>query len=96
MAGAPKGNKNAVKENRLVGDMLRRIAKQNPNRLRAACEKLLSEAEQGNIVAFKEFADRIDGKVPQGIEGTGENGEIKVGLTVSYVAANNSPASGKA
>lgn len=78
MAGAPKGNKNSSKQNRLVGDTLRRVAKQNPKRLRAACEKLLSQAEEGNVVAFKEFADRIDGKVPQAIEGTGENGALVI------------------
>ena len=87
--GGQKGNKNATKEHRLVGDMLRRVATQNKDRLRAACEKLLSKAEEGDVTAFRELADRVDGKVPQGIEGTGENGEFKFSLNVNYVDADN-------
>ena len=40
--------------------------------LRRVAERLLDEAAHGNVQAIKEIADRLDGKVPQGIEG-GEN-----------------------
>lgn len=36
--------------------------------LRRVAERLLDEAAQGNVQAIKEVADRLDGKVPQGIE----------------------------
>jgi hypothetical protein len=44
-------------------------AKENsPRALRRVAEKLLEEAADGNVQAIKELADRLDGKVPQGIE----------------------------
>lgn len=36
--------------------------------LRRIAERLLEEAAAGNVQALKEVADRMDGKVPQGIE----------------------------
>ena len=38
-------------------------------KLRDIAETLVNEAIAGNIQAIKEVADRLDGKVPQGIEG---------------------------
>lgn len=67
--GAPPGNQRAVKQNRIVGDTLRRIAKQNKKKLRAACEKLLDQAVEGDISAFREFRDTLDGKPAQAITG---------------------------
>lgn len=67
---APLGNKNGTKQNRLVGDMLKRVAAQNPEKLRKACEKLLDKMEEGDIAAFREFADRVDGKSVQSTEMT--------------------------
>ena len=67
---APLGNKNGAKSNRLVGDMLKRVAAQNPEKLRKACEKLLDKMEDGDINAFREFADRVDGKSVQSTEMT--------------------------
>jgi hypothetical protein len=44
-------------------------AKENQHRaLRKIAERLLDEAAAGNVQALKEVADRLDGKVPQGIE----------------------------
>jgi hypothetical protein len=37
--------------------------------LRKVAERLLDEAAAGNVQAIKEVADRLDGKVPQAIEG---------------------------
>lgn len=63
--GAPEGNTNSSKENRLVRETLRRIAVQNPKKLRAACEKLLEKAIEGDVSAFKEFRDTLDGRPNQ-------------------------------
>lgn len=66
--GPPAGNKNAEKRNRVVTDTLRRVAAQNPEKLRAACEKLLDDASNGNLYAFKEIRDTLDGKPMQSVE----------------------------
>lgn len=41
--------------------------------LRRVAERLLDEAASGNVQAIKEIADRLDGKVPQGIIGGDED-----------------------
>jgi hypothetical protein len=46
-------------------------ADNSPRALRRVAERLLDEAAAGNVQALKEVADRLDGKVPQGID----NGE---------------------
>lgn len=40
-------------------------------KLRNIARALIAKAEEGDMAAIKEFADRIDGKVPQGLEHTG-------------------------
>lgn len=70
---APLGNKNGEKKNRIVGDVLRRVAAQNPKKLRAACEALLDKAVDGDIAAFSQFRDTLDGKPAQMIIGDDEN-----------------------
>lgn len=67
---APLGNNNGAKQNRMVTDMLRRVAAQNPGKLRAACEALLEKAVGGDIQAFNTFADRLDGKPNQTLDTT--------------------------
>ena len=62
LGGAPEGNKNATKEHRLITNALRRAVVQSPDKLRAACEKVLNDAVDGNLAAFNTIADRIDGK----------------------------------
>jgi len=67
MAGAPQGNKNAVKERRMVTNALQRAAAQNPDKLRQACLAGLEKAAKGDLAWFKEIADRLDGKAAQSI-----------------------------
>ncbi len=83
--GAPVGNTNGSSKNRIVGDTLRRVAAQNPEKLRKACEKLLDKAVEGDSASFSVFRDTSDGKPAQTIQGTGENGEIPVSLKIEYV-----------
>lgn len=65
MAGAPLGNRNAVK-NKLWSDTLRRaIAQDSGDRVRRAAERLLDSASRGEQWAIKELADRLDGKAVQ-------------------------------
>ena len=72
MAGAPKGNTNAKIENRLVTNALKRVAAQNPDKLKKACEKVLEEAVNGNLAAFNTIADRLDGKAAQALMISGD------------------------
>src|SRR3990172_2448104 len=58
-----QGNQNAAKPFRLVSDMLRKIALQEPEKLRKACRKLYAKASAGDVQAFRELADRVEGKV---------------------------------
>lgn len=54
-------------------------AKENHHRaLRNVAGRLLDEAAAGNVQAIKEIADRLDGKVPQGIEGGDPDRPVKV------------------
>lgn len=76
--GAPAGNKNGCKTNRVWSDTIRRVAMRDRKRLEALAEALISKALEGDIPALKEFGDRFEGKIPQAIEGTGENGEITI------------------
>ena len=73
MAGAPIGNTNAKKDNRLFGETLRRaIAQDDGKRVRECCETLLTLAAKGESWACQMLADRLDGKAPQGITLSGD------------------------
>lgn len=72
-AGAPQGNKNATKDKRLITEALRRAVVQGPEKLKKACEKLLDNASEGDLGAFREIADRLDGKPSQGVTVGGDS-----------------------
>lgn len=77
MAGAPKGNNNASKNNRLWADSIRReLVQGDGKKIRAIAKKLVQMAEAGDMAAIREIGDRMDGKAVQAIEGTGEGGAI--------------------
>lgn len=72
-AGAPPGNQNSSKSNRLWAETIRRAAVQSDGkRLRKIAEALLDKAAEGDISAIKELGDRLDGKATQQIEQTTE------------------------
>lgn len=83
---APEGNTNATKQHRVITDTLRRVVAQNPEKVRIACEKFLDKASEGDLAAFKEITDRLDGKVPQATEISGpEGGPVQAKLTIEFV-----------
>ena len=85
--GAPVGNKNSSKENRLWAETIRRIAVQTEGaRLRRIAEKLYDKAEEGDIQAIKEIGDRLDGKAVQSTELSGpDGGDIPTHTVVEFV-----------
>lgn len=68
------GNDFSSKNNRLWRETLRRVAAQNPAKLREIAEALYDKAAQGDVSAIKEIGDRLDGKSAQALELTGAEG----------------------
>lgn len=52
-------------------------------RINVMADKMVDLAMSGDVAAFKEIADRIEGKVAQRVEGSEEDGSI--GLTFKTV-----------
>ncbi len=48
------------------------------SKLREVADAMVKEAIAGNVVAIKEIADRLDGKVPQAVVGDDESDAIRV------------------
>jgi hypothetical protein len=72
MAGAPPGNTNARKENRLWSDAVRKCIVQG-KKLDALADVLIAKALEGDMVAIREIGDRLDGKPKQAIIGGDED-----------------------
>lgn len=71
--GAPPGNQNASKKNRLWRDTINRVLAQNDSQaLREAAEKLVELAKAGDVSALRELGDRVDGKAAQQIVHLGD------------------------
>lgn len=81
--GAPPGNQNGRKENRLWSETIKRAVAQNDAlKLRAAADKLVDLAVAGDVSALRELGDRLDGKPKQQIEASGpDGGAIHVSVT---------------
>ena len=80
--GAPKGNKNSSRDNRLWANTIRRVLAQDtdPDRIRRLAEALVQKAEEGDMAALKELGDRIDGKAAQQVivNGDEDGGPVQV------------------
>src|SRR5262245_20059062 len=92
-----KGNKLAKggrpeKEFRDALIMELKAAGKDRRSLRHVARALIDAAADGNVAAIKEFADRIDGKVPQATE---HSGEIKGAQTVTIVRLSDLVADGR-
>lgn len=70
--GAPIGNKNATK-NKPITDAIRRVLLSNDGeKLRKLAEAMVDRAIEQSDTAAKEINDRVEGKVSQEIEHSGE------------------------
>lgn len=81
MAGRPPGTPNKDKPFRAA--LIRQIAaaENDPDRLDRIAKALADKAEAGDVQAIREIADRLDGKVPQGIVGDNESDPISIQTT---------------
>lgn len=55
---------------------LKRREHEDPLALEKLADKLIAKVEQGDIIAIKEFGDRMDGKVPQTIGQSDEHEKL--------------------
>lgn len=93
-AGAPLGNKNSSKSNRLFADTIKRIITQSEGEVtRRIAEALILKAQEGDMAAIKEFADRVDGKSVATTELTGADGS-ELPTSIGVVFVKSSPISG--
>lgn len=70
--GGQPGNKNATK-NRPLTDAIRRVLlAEDGKKLRQLAEALVDRAIEQSDVAAKEVAERVDGKVQQDVEHSGD------------------------
>lgn len=75
--GAPAGNQNARKRNRMLTDALKRELTQNPEDVTKIARKLIDSAIAGDSWAQALIHERVDGKVPQAIVGDDEEAPIR-------------------
>lgn len=89
--GAPLGNANAAKRNRLLGDALKRELTQHPERVLKIVERTLTCAEAGEEWAQRLVYERVDGKMPQPLVGDDEEPAIRFGRVMRTIVdpANN-------
>lgn len=90
--GAPPGNQNAAKAKRWEAAIERALAAwpKPPDSTdcndfmrginEAAFKFVLGVMEKGDVAFFREFGDRLDGKVPQGLTGA-DGGDLRVLFT---------------
>jgi hypothetical protein len=92
LSKAMEGNQNA-RNGHIWSDAIRRAAARaakgpkgegNYAMLNKLADTLVKKAGKGNVPALKEFGDRVEGKVPQAIEGTGPGGTIPVSIKVTF------------
>ena len=67
-----------------INRAIKRREESDPLALEKLADKLLSKVAEGDVSAIKEFGDRVDGKVPQAIEGT-DGPPIQANLIVTGV-----------
>jgi hypothetical protein len=92
---ANKGNKHSSKENRIWGNIIRKLAIQEDyKRLHAMAEKLYEKAAEGDLGAIKEVGDRLDGKAIAVQEITGADGkDLPQGIGILFVKPDDSQVS---
>lgn len=88
--GAPLGNQNGAKAKRWQKALERALARASnkdvDSGLDEIADQVVNRARAGDKDAWKEVADRMDGKVPQGLEHSGpDGGQIEQSLAVTFI-----------
>jgi hypothetical protein len=93
--GAPFGNTNSNKNNRIWANTIRKLAIQEDyKRIHVIAEKLFEKAAEGDLGAMKEVGDRLDGKAIAVQEITGADGkDLPIGIGISFVKPDDSSVS---
>jgi len=93
--GAPVGNTNSNKNNRIWANTIRKLAIQEDyKRIHAIAEKLFENAQEGDLGAIKEIGDRLDGKSIATQEITGADGkDLPIGIGITFVKPDDSQVS---
>lgn len=86
MAGNANSGRKAEKPFRDALRMALKDAGEDHKALRVIAAKLIEKAQEGDLQAIKELADRTDGKVPQAIVGDDELSPINIVNKVELVA----------
>lgn len=90
--GAPRGNQNAAKRNRLLGDGLLRELTQNPDDALAIVRRTIESAKAGESWAQQLVYDRVDGKLAVPLGGSDELPPLLVANRIELVDLANSSA----
>jgi hypothetical protein len=93
--GAPFGNTNSNKNNRIWANTIRKLAIQEDyKRIHVIAEKLFEKAAEGDLGAMKEVGDRLDGKAIATQELTGADGkDLPSGIGIIFVKPDDSSVS---
>ena len=93
--GAPFGNTNSSKNNRIWANTIRKLAIQEDyKRIHVIAEKLFEKAAEGDLGAMKEVGDRLDGKAVAVQELTGADGkDLPSGIGIVFVKPEDSSVS---
>lgn len=86
--GAPIGNQNAIKKNRLLREGLKRELVQSPEDVLEINRKLIAAAKSGEQWAQVLIRDQTDGKVPQAIVGDLDEDPVQVAGRIVLVKPN--------
>ena len=78
MAGAPLGNRNGTKKQRLLADCIKRELTQNPEDVLKIARRIIEGAKAGESAALQHILDRVDGKLPQPIVGDDDEPAISL------------------
>src|SRR5262245_40503001 len=86
-SGNPAGRAVEAEQRIYRAALMRAIDKagRNPDALDKIAATHIARCEAGDMVAIKEFADRIEGKVPQVVQGPNGGAAVQLTLIVSGV-----------
>lgn len=83
--GAPLGNTNGAKRNRLIGEALKRQLVQTPEDAEIIARKAIALAKEGVQWATEFVAERVDGKMPQAIVGDDDEPAVRFSRVVRQI-----------